>query len=43
MTVESPQGLSDARAAFDYPTILRLHHVLFEAAGDWLRRADSGL
>ena len=36
MTFESPQGLRDGRVAFDYPTILRLHLVLFEAAADWL-------
>lgn len=36
MTVESPQGLSDALVAFDYPTLLALHHILFAAAADWL-------
>lgn len=38
MTFESPQGLADARQTWDYPTILRLHHLLFESAADWLTR-----
>ena len=40
ITHESPQGMADARAPFDYPTILRLHHVLLAAASDWLCRGD---
>ena len=36
VTFESPQGLADGRVAFDYPAILRLHLMLFEAAADWL-------
>jgi len=36
MTVESPQGLCDGRLPFGYPAILRLHHVLFGTAADWL-------
>ncbi len=36
MTHESPQGFDDTDVAFDYDTILSLHHVLFETAADWL-------
>jgi hypothetical protein len=38
ITHESPQGFCDAKAAFDYQTILTLHHVLLETAADWLYR-----
>jgi hypothetical protein len=37
LTFETPQGLSGGRLPFDYPAILRLHHVLFAAAAEWLR------
>lgn len=41
MTFESPQGLKDGRAPFDYAAILELHHVLFEAAADFLCQGDG--
>jgi hypothetical protein len=33
---ESPQGLAGEPATFDYSQILDAHHLLFEAAADWL-------
>ncbi len=43
MTHESPQGFNDVDVAFDYQTILALHHVLLETASDWLcnTKADN--
>ena len=38
VTFEGSHGFKDARVRYDYPTILKLHHVLFEAAADWLCR-----
>jgi len=42
MTFESPQGFKDARKPFDYAAILKLHHVLFESAAEWVCRDRSG-
>lgn len=41
MTHESPQGFNDVDVAFDYETILSLHHVLFATAADWLYAAGG--
>lgn len=41
MTHESPQGFCDAKVAFDYESLLTLHHVLFETAADWLCDAEA--
>ncbi len=36
MTFEAPHGLKDKTVLFLYEQLLKMHHILFEVAADWL-------